>query len=1364
MSRLIRCCLLLMLSAPLMAQSIPEALQDWQDWVLQEHPEARCSFQWNKFDRKQCIWPSRLDVRVEGNALTFTQQVDVEAEGWLRLPGNDKHWPQELRSDGQRLPVIKRDGSPAVHLKKGLHTLRGRIEWRNARQFLQLPADVGLVSLTRDGKSTSVDIDNKSRLWLRRNNTAKRVEKDVAPVRVQVFRRLYDSVPLGLSTVLQVEVSGEPKELLLSGVMLDGFETVSVESNLPARLEADGSLRLQARQGNWRIRIYARGDARQLQFALPEIKPPMPQQQIWVMESDPSLRSIDVQGAAQIDPSQSNLPDDWHGLPAYLMQADTQLVINERSRGDAKPAPNELKVKREFWLDFAGTGLTVSDNIAATVQSAMRLNTQQPFALGRAEIDGEPVLLSSMTSEQGVAHSGLEIAPGQLQLQAVSRIEEASQWRRVLPAIGWQHDADALKATVNLPPGWRVLAAGGVDSAPQTWLSQWSLFDIFMVLVIIMAFYRLFGVSLALPLAALLLIAYQDRDIPVTLWLVLAVSIGLLQVVDQGKLQRVLGFVRDASLLLLLFAALGFSAQRLQHAMYPVMAKSGSIYESGYAAGRAQESFEMIEESADIALSMPMSKSARRNGMEEVIVTAQKRVEREYDPDAYVQTGPGKPDWQWQSLRLQWSGPVLADQELVLYTLPPWVSRLLNILSVGLLALLMFRLLSARWQQRGGDETGDSSADASLVLKSLMVLFLLPVLAGAPQQSLAESLPDADMLQALEERLLKAPDCSPRCAAMASVDLVLSDDTLRLSLVVDSTSNTIVPLPGSNSGWQPAQISVNGVAATRLSRGRNGQLQLALGKGSHTIVLQGPLLKDDVSLPFALPAHNVKARVEGWQVSGISEGRLPNNTVLLKRSRSNAQVAAPTDTLLPAPVAAFVVVEREVNFDVDWRLKTRVRRVAPSHGVIDMQIPLLPGERVLDGVKAKDGHAQLRMAAGSSSLVWRSRLPVSENIVFKAPENKSWAEQWILRVEQGRWNMRWDGLAPIKQANAAAPHWMPRAGDTLTVALKKPEPLPGASQTLEGVDILVRPGLRSSEVEMSLNLRAGQGGNFVFNVPEGARILSLQADEQSLPLPNGQRVDFPVLPGMQRLHLRWQQSEDLGIRSSSPALDLGLAATNINIRAELPRERWMLLVGGPDMGPAVLFWGVLLVVIILALAMGRVQGLPLKTWEWLLLGVGLSTVNSFLGLAVVVWFLMLMWRGRQSQTTLGSWFNMAQFSLIIASAIALLCLLSAIPLGLLSTPNMHIAGNGSSNYLLQWYQDRASGVLPQGWFVSLPLWVYRAAMLMWSLWIASALMRWLPWAWQQFTNDGWWVSSQKSNSNKKAETNSSPDNGEKDNE
>ena len=118
-------------------------------------------------------------------------------------------------------------------------------------------------------------------------------------------------------------------------------------------------------------------------------------------------------------------------------------------------------------------------------------------------------------------------------------------------------------------------------------------------------------------------------------------------------------------------------------------------------------------------------------------------------------------------------------------------------------------------------------------------------------------------------------------------------------------------------------------------------------------------------------------------------------------------------------------------------------------------------------------------------------------------------------------------------------------------------------------------------------------------------------------------------------------------------------------------------VAGPRLGPAVLSWSELVVIILAALVLGRTTLAPLKTRHWLLLGLGFSTF-AWPALAwVVVW--LLASGARERWDGKASWwqFNIVQLAFVVLTAIALTTIVTSLPGGLLGVPDMHVAGNGS---------------------------------------------------------------------------------------
>jgi hypothetical protein len=222
------------------------------------------------------------------------------------------------------------------------------------------------------------------------------------------------------------------------------------------------------------------------------------------------------------------------------------------------------------------------------------------------------------------------------------------------------------------------------------------------------------------------------------------------------------------------------------------------------------------------------------------------------------------------------------------------------------------------------------------------------------------------------------------------------------------------------------------------------------------------------------------------------------------------------------------------------------------------------------------------------------------------------------------------------------------------------------------------------------------------------------------------------------MELLWRQPQGIRRRFRTPEVDLGIPSVNSEVRIALAGGRWTLLTGGPRLGPAVLFWPLLVVFALLALGLGRIELTPLRFRHWLLLGLGLTQVPIPAAALVVAWLLLLGWRRERGIEAPGRWFDLMQVGIAGFTVLALVALFFSIQRGLLGLPEMQIAGNGSTSHLLRWYQDRAGNVLARPWVFSFPLIVYRLAMLAWALWLAQAMVRWLRWGWSCFSAGELW--------------------------
>ncbi len=67
-----------------------------------------------------------------------------------------------------------------------------------------------------------------------------------------------------------------------------------------------------------------------------------------------------------------------------------------------------------------------------------------------------------------------------------------------------------------------------------------------------------------------------------------------------------------------------------------------------------------------------------------------------------------------------------------------------------------------------------------------------------------------------------------------------------------------------------------------------------------------------------------------------------------------------------------------------------------------------------------------------------------------------------------------------------------------------------------------------------------------------------------------------------------------------------------------------------------------------------------------------------------------------------------------------------------------VTGNGSNAYQLNWFSDRIMAQTPEVVLWSVPVYIYRVMMLLWSIWLAFSFLKWVKWGWKSFTQDGVW--------------------------
>jgi len=1341
-------------AAPPKRDELPPVLRDWSSWVLYDQPSASCPL-FAGSEARECVWPGRLSLSLDERGGRFTQNVTVFGrETWLRLPGAVRRWPQGAQVDGRAAIVVDRGGAPLVRIAPGAHELSGQFEWESLPEAVEVPPQTGLLSLTVKGRLVpQPSRDAEGRVFLQKETTAQESDR----IEIVVNRRVTDDIPLLVTTQLQINVSGSSREVLLGRALPEGFVPMSFNSPFPLRLEPDGRLRLQVRPGTWTIMFMARHDG-----PVDTLKRQAPGglwaegDETWVFEARPSLRQVLVEGVNGVDPQLTSLPAEWKRLPAYAVGENDVMTLSPRSRGDSEPAPDDLHLTRTVWLDFEGTGYTVSDVVTGQLHRSWRLDMQPGTDLGRVVASGADQSITRLSPD---ALAGVELRQGALTLEADSRI--AAKVSRI-SAVSWNADFNSVRTTLQLPPGWSLISVSGADSVPGTWVERWSLLDLFLVLVVTLAIGRLFGVPWGVLAFVTLALTWHEEDAPRLIWLAVLAAEALVRVLPSNWFKTTMQLFRIATWAGLVVIAVSFMVDHVRHGMYPALSQERSLggvssyseYSSqneaqysrnragqseGWAGSPNDESDFVDQVQADEPHAPPPAMLNRKEPapqqQQAVMGKKQRSLNvRDYDKNAMVQTGPGLPRWEWRPMVIGFSGPVQRAQELSLFLIGPNVNLVLAFIRVLLLAVLLLCVLSfpgSFWPP----------ALRRLIKTGPRITVILLALVTA-RSVWAQEVPSDAMLEQLKTRLLEKPDCAPHCSSSPRMLLEATGSTLRIRLEVLAAAEVAVPLPGHAEHWLPDTVLLDGKPASTLRRDSSGGLWLAVTEGAHQVLLEGALpARDTVQVALPLKAQHVEAKLDGWTLDGLYEDGVADANLQLSRKTSNDKGKATglqTGTLPP-----FVRVERELQLGLTWSVETRVERVTPTGSAVVLEVPLLPGESITSSdVRVQNGKALVNMPAGEVQVAWSSVLETKSPIQLVAPAGVPWVEVWRLDVSPV-WHVQFDGIPVVHQQDASGvrlPEWRPWPGEKVRIEVLRPEGVAGQTLTIDQSSLTVTPGARNSEVRFTANMRSSRGGLHPLALPDDATLTSVTINGAQQPIrQEGHTVSIPLVPGSQSVALVWQQSSGQTLSWQTPSLDVGTPTVNAELAVTVPSDRWVLFLRGPRMGPAVLFWSFLLVLLLISIGLGRIRWAPLKTGQWVLLALGLSQVPIAAIAFVFGWLLLLGWRKNVPELSRG-WFNLRQLAVVGVTLIALIIIGVSVYQGLLGRPEMQIRGNGSSATALRWFQDRTDALLPRAWVFSLPMNVYRLAMLAWSLWMALALLRWLTWGWQAFSTGGLWAS------------------------
>lgn len=1315
---------------PAMAQQdIPQGLQPWKDWVLRDDVSRHSPPLYSDEARRIGVWPDALKLEATAEGASFSLTVRAFEESWLLLPGGAEAWPQDVMAGGKEVPVLARNDKPALRLQPGATTITGTFRWKEMPERLPVPPQIGVLSLTTDGKPVEApDWEPDGTLWLKRTR-AEAADRDF--LTVQVYRVIEDGIPMVLRTDIELSVAGKSREAELGSVLPEGWLLSSIETPVPCAVDDAGRMKVQVRAGKWLLQLTAFRTVPAETFRFAEGARPLIDTELVALKPAPTLRVIELRGITSIDVAQTTFPEKWRQLPVYLWETKTPFQIEEKLRGMGQERPPGLKFQREFWLDESGSAATYRDRLTGTAQRTWRLDAAAGHELGAVKIDGQGQLITKNPATQ--AH-GIEVRTSSLALEATGRVP----FHGSVPATGWVSSAESLSATLHLPPGWRLLAVFGPEYSRGDWLTAWSLLDVFLLLVFSLAVFRLWGWMPGLTALVVMIISWHEPGAPRWTLFILVAVMAFLRFVPSGRARKLGLTAKYASLLALAAVAAPFVSQQVTGMLFPqvetVREETFSLPNTSSYAMRREDTAEFLSGGGGGGSSgKPLIKS-----------------NLVYDKKAQIQTGPALPDWDWRSAEFGWQGPVTAKQSIHAVLLPPWVQRGLVVARLALFAALGW-MVQRKWKPKAPPLPG--GAVTALLVLAFGTAVVTPA-AGqdsppaqspsptvTPTTELQTVFPPKELLDQLRQRLTRPTGAFPGAAEIPSVKLTLTERELTMEAVIHTAAFTAVPLPGRLPSWSPVTVETGDNQPVSVVR-QDGYLWIALPPGTHRVKVRGTVgSATEWQWSFELKPRHVDITAPGWTVTGVKPGGVPEAQVFFARQQTSADGGAAYDR---RDFNAIVTVDRRIELGLVWQVRTTVTRLSATGKALAFSLPLLPGERILTGdIVPASGRVEVRLGAGDREFAWESELPVQPALTLAAEKTDRWIERWHLETSPV-WNVGLSGLRPIFAAGESdlIPSWLPWPGEAVTLNVTRPEPVAGETTTVSSVKRVITLASQRRSTTLSLEVEASVGRDFPVLLPPDSSVTSLRIGGGAVPARiEAGKLIVPIRPGKQEITANWTESAELPLHAIPAPVSLPVGSSNITTIMKMPENRWILWTRGPLNGPAVRFWAVFAAAIIMAQILGRIRFSPLTVLQWSILLPGLTQIPLAAGGGFVLWLFWLALRGQNGARLQAVAFNMTQVVLGIGALCAAAVVIGMVRTGLLGQPTMFVLGKGSWRSTLQWYQDRAETVLPPTEVISVSIWVYRGLMLVWCLWLAFLLLRLVRWAWTQYSAGGLWKSA-----------------------
>ncbi|MCB9480787.1 MAG: hypothetical protein H6680_03035 [Desulfobacteraceae bacterium] len=1319
-------CFFLVFSALNSFAETPQDLYQWKEFLLYGEEKYHCVPEFDNDDNYHCIWPGILNLEINEKKIVFSQKVTLFSDSALILPGNLLHFPVNVKINNIKIPVSTLKEQPVCFPGKGNFKISGEINFDEIPDYINLPDHAGgyrVISKTEKIKFPYSD--SKNILWLKKTMSEKDRPKE--HIRVNVYRKIRDSIPCEIESVYKINVSGSTRQEIIKTGQIPG-QIAFVKSMLPLKIEKNGSFLVQVKPGEYEIYIK-------------NIIPDMPlelgpfnsgyDQEIIVHEKEPGARLSNIENLKSIDPKNTDIPSNWKNLPAYILLPDEKIIFKETLKGVFLQQP-ELNLEREIWLDFNGKGSTLKDQVSGRVnqRTFIGISDNSEIIPGKISINGKDQIITSKNNL-----SGIPVNEDNILIEAVSRKDNSSTF---FP-VAWNLSFSDISGYINIPPAFDLfMVTGAKIKGNHTFLSKWTLLDIFVLCILFISAFKIWNIKWGIIFFICAGAVYHKFYLPPYIWIFLVICSGILNSKQLKKFffqksffRFSFNFIYFSCLLTVFCAAIIFSAQNIKYFVYPSLDTYNQPYRPYAPAGFKQKTIT----SSDNFLSESDSSLKQRlhTRVKQLDMEIQKPVYQTMKNDyGYTQTGAGIPSWSGKKIRFENA----LESGIKIYVLKPFAVRIIYLSNVFFLFALLLKLVPFKKIFSGLKPLSASKALLYIIVFSFSVCL--------PQKTFSQNYPPEHLLKEYKERLLKEKDFDHKLAVIENCILNASAEDKKISLEmifkISSLRDCAINLPLTGD-LEYQQILLDSKEHDYILKSTKKALTL-VPKGIHELKIKAISKTQEIDLKFDMLPLKLSFNSKDVMSKGIEDKKFASSIKLFIPSEKNEDKSIKgIEGGLPFPV-----VERHLFLGREWKIHTVVSRYYSENinKKAEILIPLIKNEKILrETFEIKNNNLEITLMPGTAFWEFESEIPVGQKIEIPSNEGAYQVQKWTIDSDSLN-DFQIKGLIPVKYNNHDKTVFVQQPKTSGFIIPKELSPVKGRFFTIDYADICYDISKTRNTLTLNTSIRAGKGLNHKITY-DSLRLypekISINNIKNQISETNGE-LSIPLSPGKNEINIVFNEKNKkqgfiLPKKISFPLVNFNAESSNISQEIKYQPKSWIIAAFGPRSGPAVLFWGYFAAIIIAAGFLAKFTKSFLKPHQFILLAAGLSLAQPVEILIVFGFFFAIEYRKNlvPEQT---SYFNLIQTGIILLLIMSASIIYDSVSSGLLGIPDMQITGNGSYSGTLKWFTDKCDNILPKPFIIMAPINMWKLIIFLWSIWISAFLINKTPYIIDSLKHDGFW--------------------------